>query len=140
MRRLMATAALAFAATIHALPATTRQQFTDVASSSGISFRHAASKTGEKFLPETMGGGVAIFDLPVRERRARPFRARRRQRRAARRSALAERDAPAGRRRGGRSPSGDRRAAGISLIANRGERVGARGTPRRADTGGERNE
>jgi hypothetical protein len=37
-------------------------QFTDVTGSSGITFRHAASKTSVKFLPETMGGGVAIFD------------------------------------------------------------------------------
>ncbi len=37
-------------------------QFTDVTGSSGVTFRHAASKTSAKFLPETMGGGVAIFD------------------------------------------------------------------------------
>src|SRR4029078_9973050 len=39
-----------------------RIQFTDVTGSSGVTFRHAASKTSVKFLPETMGGGVAIFD------------------------------------------------------------------------------
>ncbi|MFL6280870.1 MAG: CRTAC1 family protein [Vicinamibacterales bacterium] len=39
-----------------------RIQFTDVTASSGVGFRHAASKTSVKFLPETMGGGVAIFD------------------------------------------------------------------------------
>jgi hypothetical protein len=45
------------------LPPATPVTFTGVVpSSSGISFRHAASKTSEKFLPETMGGGVAIFD------------------------------------------------------------------------------
>ena len=37
-------------------------QFTDVTGPSGVTFRHAASKTSVKFLPETMGGGVAIFD------------------------------------------------------------------------------
>jgi hypothetical protein len=37
-------------------------QFTDVTGSSGVTFRQAASKTSVKFLPETMGGGVAIFD------------------------------------------------------------------------------
>jgi hypothetical protein len=37
-------------------------QFTDVTGSSGVTFRHAASKTSVKFLPETMGGGVAVFD------------------------------------------------------------------------------
>jgi hypothetical protein len=41
-----------------AAPAT----FTDATESSGVTFHHAASKTGVKFLPETMGGGVAIFD------------------------------------------------------------------------------
>jgi enediyne biosynthesis protein E4 len=33
-----------------------------VTAASGVAFRHAASKTSVKFLPETMGGGVAIFD------------------------------------------------------------------------------
>ncbi len=42
--------------------APSRIQFTDVTEPSGVTFRHAASKTGLKFLPETMGGGVAIFD------------------------------------------------------------------------------
>ena len=37
-------------------------QFSDVTQASGITFRHAASKTSVKFLPETMGGGVAVFD------------------------------------------------------------------------------
>jgi len=41
-----------------AAPAT----FTDVTAASGVTFRHAASKTSVKFLPETMGGGVAVFD------------------------------------------------------------------------------
>jgi enediyne biosynthesis protein E4 len=43
-------------------PATTPVTFTDVRESSGVTFRHAASKTAAKFLPETMGGGVAILD------------------------------------------------------------------------------
>jgi hypothetical protein len=37
-------------------------RFTDITPSSGIAFRHAASKTSVKFLPETMGGGVALLD------------------------------------------------------------------------------
>lgn len=37
--------------------------FTDVTAQSGINFRHAASKTSFKYLLETMGGGVAIFDF-----------------------------------------------------------------------------
>ena len=38
-------------------------RFTDIAAGSRISFQHAASKTSVKFLPETMGGGVALFDF-----------------------------------------------------------------------------
>lgn len=37
-------------------------RFTDITTGSGIDFRHAASKTAVKFLPETMGGGVALLD------------------------------------------------------------------------------
>jgi hypothetical protein len=37
--------------------------FTDITEASRIAFRHAASKTAVKFLPETMGGGVALFDI-----------------------------------------------------------------------------
>ena len=37
--------------------------FTDITAQSGINFRHAASKTSFKYLLETMGGGVAIFDF-----------------------------------------------------------------------------
>src|ERR1044072_1762898 len=36
--------------------------FTDISAQSGVSFRHVASKTSLKYLLETMGGGVAIFD------------------------------------------------------------------------------
>src|SRR6185369_4394651 len=36
--------------------------FTDITAQSGVSFVHAASKTQWKYLLETMGGGVAIFD------------------------------------------------------------------------------
>src|SRR5678809_1133566 len=37
--------------------------FTDITAQSGVNFVHAASKTPLKYLPETMGGGVAIFDF-----------------------------------------------------------------------------
>ncbi|MBC7932935.1 MAG: CRTAC1 family protein [Rubrivivax sp.] len=37
--------------------------FTDITAQSGIAFRHAASPTSRKYLPETMGGGVALFDF-----------------------------------------------------------------------------
>src|SRR2546423_4123706 len=36
--------------------------FTDITALSGVAFRHAASPTSQKYLPETMGGGVALFD------------------------------------------------------------------------------
>jgi enediyne biosynthesis protein E4 len=36
--------------------------FADISAQSGVNFRHAASKTSLKYLLETMGGGVAIFD------------------------------------------------------------------------------
>lgn len=38
------------------------QYFDDATEVSGVSFRHEASKTPRKYLPETMGGGVAILD------------------------------------------------------------------------------
>ena len=36
--------------------------FTDVAAQLGVTFRHAASPTSRKYLPETMGAGVALLD------------------------------------------------------------------------------
>jgi len=36
--------------------------FADVTAKSGIRFKHEASRTAEKYLPETMGAGVAMFD------------------------------------------------------------------------------
>lgn len=36
--------------------------FTDITKEAGISFTHVNGATGEKLLPETMGGGVAFFD------------------------------------------------------------------------------
>src|SRR5437588_7885750 len=33
--------------------------FTDIAAQSGVTFRQSASPTSQKYLPETMGGGVA---------------------------------------------------------------------------------
>ena len=37
--------------------------FTDVTHDSGVSFHHDNGAQGQKFLPETMGGGVAFFDF-----------------------------------------------------------------------------
>lgn len=36
--------------------------FASIAAASGITFKHAASPTSQKYLPETMGGGVAVLD------------------------------------------------------------------------------
>ncbi|MET0625286.1 MAG: CRTAC1 family protein [Pyrinomonadaceae bacterium] len=36
--------------------------FEDVGARLGVNFRHAASPTSQKYLPETMGAGVALFD------------------------------------------------------------------------------
>ena len=37
-------------------------QLKDVTAAAGIHFKHNAGKAGKKYLPETMGAGVAIFD------------------------------------------------------------------------------
>jgi enediyne biosynthesis protein E4 len=37
--------------------------FTDITAQTGITFRQYASPTSQKYLPETMGGGVALFDF-----------------------------------------------------------------------------
>ncbi len=37
-------------------------QFTDITAAAGINFRHQSSATSSKYLVETMGGGVALFD------------------------------------------------------------------------------
>ena len=39
-----------------------RVEFTDVTRSAGIRFVHNNGATGDKLLPETMGGGVAFLD------------------------------------------------------------------------------
>jgi hypothetical protein len=38
-------------------------RFTDITAEAGIGFVHASGATGEKLLPETMGGGVAFLDF-----------------------------------------------------------------------------
>jgi enediyne biosynthesis protein E4 len=54
--------ALAVAAFTPAVPES-GTHFTDITQRAGIHFRHNAGKAGRKFLPETMGSGVAIFDF-----------------------------------------------------------------------------
>lgn len=41
----------------------TRIRFTDATSASGVAFRHVPTRTAEKWMPETMGSGVAIADF-----------------------------------------------------------------------------
>jgi len=43
-------------------PQATPPLFEDVTARSGIRFKHAASRTSQKYLPESMGAGVAMFD------------------------------------------------------------------------------
>jgi hypothetical protein len=44
------------------LPAADAVRFVDVTDAVGIDFRHVSSSTSQKYLPETMGSGVALFD------------------------------------------------------------------------------
>jgi hypothetical protein len=37
-------------------------RFVDATAASGISFRHHSGAFGKKYLPETMGSGVCVFD------------------------------------------------------------------------------
>jgi hypothetical protein len=37
-------------------------QFTDITQTTKIDFKHESSATSNKYLVETMGGGVALFD------------------------------------------------------------------------------
>jgi hypothetical protein len=43
-------------------PSGTAEIFVDVTQRLGVNFRHQASHTSKKYLPETMGAGVALFD------------------------------------------------------------------------------
>ena len=44
-------------------PAAAAARFTDITASSGITFQHFSSHTSNKYLIETMGAGVALFDF-----------------------------------------------------------------------------
>jgi hypothetical protein len=55
------TAALAAAALLAAAPAA-RLQYVDVTAEWGIRFTHNSGRAGQKWLPETLGSGAAIFD------------------------------------------------------------------------------
>ncbi|HTP88645.1 MAG TPA: CRTAC1 family protein [Bryobacteraceae bacterium] len=64
LRALFTLAALGCAALfLAASPANIGVRFTDVTSAAGIHFVHTAGKSGKKYLPETMGSGVAVLDV-----------------------------------------------------------------------------
>lgn len=62
MRWVVVAGATGLAVSMTVPQGATSWTFTDVTGLSGVTFRHAASRTRVKFLPEAMGGGVAIFD------------------------------------------------------------------------------
>lgn len=56
------TAAIAGAVTASVMAGPALPTFTDVTASAGVTFRHENGAFGKKYLPETMGSGVAVFD------------------------------------------------------------------------------
>jgi len=50
------------ASTPTASPSGPPAKFVDISARSGVNFRYQASHTSKKYLPETMGAGVALFD------------------------------------------------------------------------------
>jgi hypothetical protein len=61
MRAIVLTAMLTATGTL-ALPDGALPVFTDVTAASGVKFRHENGAFGKKYLPETMGSGVAFLD------------------------------------------------------------------------------
>jgi hypothetical protein len=61
VRRLLVTLAVSAAVVVPA--AKTRVTFADVTASSGIHFRHNAGRSAKRYLPETLGSGVAFLDV-----------------------------------------------------------------------------
>jgi len=60
---LSSTLLAAACADTSAAPGPAGIRFTDVTAAAGITFRHTSGATGKKYLPETMGAGVAFTDL-----------------------------------------------------------------------------
>jgi hypothetical protein len=61
-RSLLAVAACAVAALLDVDAAQLGVHLVDVSSAAGIRFQHATGATGRKYLPETLGSGVTVFD------------------------------------------------------------------------------
>ena len=59
---ILTAAALALTILAATDPPPPNVHFTDVTTTAGIKFHHNAGKAGQKYLPETMGSGVAFFD------------------------------------------------------------------------------
>src|SRR5262245_30430905 len=47
---------------LQSVPPTSAIQYVDVTKASGLTFRHNSGATGKKYLPETLGPGVAFID------------------------------------------------------------------------------
>jgi hypothetical protein len=62
MKNICITLPLAAALLLAATQPAPSVHLTDVTTAAGIKFRHNAGKAGNKYLPETMGSGVAFFD------------------------------------------------------------------------------
>ena len=63
MRRVACVVALAVTAVMFASAAgEPALQFTDVTTAAGVKFVHNSGRTGQKWLPETLGAGTAVFD------------------------------------------------------------------------------
>lgn len=60
-RRSFLAASLAYGVR-NVLGASAHRGFEEAAAKSGVIFRHHASRTSQKYLPEAMGGGAAMFD------------------------------------------------------------------------------
>ena len=59
---LLVAAAVVLASPAGASEEPSAVRFVDVTDAVGVDFRHVASPTSQKYLPETMGSGVALFD------------------------------------------------------------------------------
>jgi len=62
VNRLLVTMALAAAVTLSRLPAPSQPIFVDATAQTGLSFTHDNGATGQFYMPEMMGSGVALLD------------------------------------------------------------------------------
>ena len=62
LRTVLIAGALGVTLLLQAQPGLVSPRFVDVAASAGVSFEHRSGRTSQKFLIETMGSGVALFD------------------------------------------------------------------------------